>query len=53
MTYDALFQNVTGNWTSVRTSASVALSSDAAGALPGAQRRLLLALPALLLLCAW
>ena len=49
--YDPLFQNVTGNWTAIRESDSVELSSGAPGVW-SAQRRLLLALPALLLLCA-
>jgi hypothetical protein len=52
MAYDPLFQNVTGSWQLLRSSASVTLSSGAPA--PGARsrRRLLLALPALLLVCA-
>jgi hypothetical protein len=51
MAYGPLFQNVTGSWQVLRSSASVTLSS---GAPPGvrSRRRLLLALPALLLVCA-
>ena len=39
LAYDALFQNVTGNWTLMRTSDSVLLSSGA----PGLRRCLLFA----------
>lgn len=50
ISYDALFQNVTGNWTVIRQSDSIALSSGAPG-VQSNRRRLLLALSALLL-CA-
>ena len=52
LAFDPLFQNVTGNWTMVRESDSVALSSDAQAGARSTQRCLMLAVPALLLLCA-